>query len=63
MLVGVWKESLIVRLGAVGSENALLEPHVNKFDITGKLMKNWIRFEPKGVESDDQLRATGLSGP
>ncbi len=31
LLVGVWKESLVVRLG----EEALKEPHVKEFDITG----------------------------
>jgi len=28
MLLGVWKDSLIVRLGSDSYENALLEPHV-----------------------------------
>lgn len=41
MLVGVWKDSLIVRLGEEQGEEALLEPHVKVFDITGKPMKNW----------------------
>jgi TfoX N-terminal domain len=36
MLVGVWKESLIVRLGPEQGEAALLEPHVRRMDITGK---------------------------
>jgi TfoX/Sxy family transcriptional regulator of competence genes len=35
MLVGVWKNSLIVRLGPEQGDEALLEPHVKVFDITG----------------------------
>src|SRR5262245_49709937 len=38
MLVGVWKESLIVRLGPEDGDEALLEPHVREFDITGRAM-------------------------
>ena len=56
MLVGVWKDSLIVRLGPDGYEDALLEPHVKEFDITGKAMKGWVMVEPEGVEIDDQLK-------
>ena len=55
MLVGVWKEFLIVRLGPDQGDKALLEPHVRKMDITGKPMKGWIMVEPEGVENDDQL--------
>lgn len=55
MLVGVWKNSLIVRLGPDNYDDALLEPHVRKFDITGKPMKGWIMVEPDGIENDDQL--------
>src|SRR5712691_9829479 len=31
MLVGVWKDAMIVRLGAEQGEEALLEPHVKEF--------------------------------
>src|SRR5260370_3770818 len=55
MLVGVWKDSLIVRLGPDEGDEALLEPHVKKFDITGRPMKGWVLVEPEGVEGDDQL--------
>jgi TfoX/Sxy family transcriptional regulator of competence genes len=56
MLVGVWKDSLIVRLGPDEYEDALLEPHVREFDITGKPMKGWVMVAPDGVEDDDQLK-------
>ena len=55
LLVGVWKESLVVRLGHDEGEEALLEPHVKEFDITGRAMKDWVLVEPQGVEDDDQL--------
>ncbi|HWG41240.1 MAG TPA: TfoX/Sxy family protein [Gemmataceae bacterium] len=55
LLVGVWKDSLIARLGPDVGEEALLEPHVKEFDITGRPMRNWVAVEPKGVESEDQL--------
>ncbi|MFO0878357.1 MAG: TfoX/Sxy family protein [Gemmataceae bacterium] len=55
-LVGVWKDSLIARLGPDNYDDALLEPHVREFDITGKPMKGWVLVEPGGVEEDDQLK-------
>ena len=55
MLVGVWKDSLIARLGREEGDQALKEPHVKEFDITGRPMRNWVLVEPEGVEDDDQL--------
>jgi hypothetical protein len=55
VLVGVWKESLVVRLGTHEAEAALLEPHVKAFDITGRPMQGWILVAPAGIEQDDQL--------
>lgn len=57
MLVGVWKNSLIARLGQEAGEKALTEDSVRPFDITGKAMKGWVLVEPDGIESDGQLRA------
>ena len=56
LLVGVWKDSLCVRLGPEQAEKALPEPHVKEFDITGRPMKGWVLVEPEGVTSDDQLK-------
>ena len=56
MLVGVWKDSLIARLGPDNHDDALLEPHVREFDITGRPMKGWVLVEPEGVEDDEQLK-------
>ena len=57
MLVGVWKDSLVVRVGPDEGEEALKEPHVRVFDITGRPMKGWVLVEPEGTEGDEQLSA------
>jgi TfoX/Sxy family transcriptional regulator of competence genes len=56
MLVGVWKDSLIVRLGDEEGAEALLEPYVKPFDITGKAMKGWAMVTPEGTQDEHQLR-------
>ena len=56
MLVGVWKDSLIVRLGDEQGEEALLEQHAKPFDITGKAMKGWAMVAPEGIRDDNQLK-------
>lgn len=56
MLVGVWRKFFIARLGPDQGDEALLEPHVKKMDITGKPMKGWIMIEPEGIEDGDQLK-------
>ena len=56
LLVGVWKDALIVRLGPEGGDEALKEAHVSEFNITGRSMKGWVLVAPQGVEDDDQLR-------
>lgn len=56
MLVGVWKDSLIVRLGTADGDILLREQYVKEFDITGRAMKGWVLVEPAGVEDDDQLK-------
>jgi TfoX/Sxy family transcriptional regulator of competence genes len=56
LLVGVWKDALSVRLGEEDGEDALREPHVKVFDITGRPMKNWVLVEPAGIEDDDLLK-------
>ena len=55
LLVGVWKDSLIARLGPEGGDEALKEPHVSEFDITGRAMRGWVLVAPEGVEADDEL--------
>src|ERR1051326_2221599 len=57
MCVGVWKDSLIVRLEAEETDDALKEPHSRVFDITGRPMKGWILVDKAGVADDKALRA------
>jgi hypothetical protein len=57
LLVGVWKDSLIARVGPDRAAEGLLEPHVRPFDVTGRAMKAWVLVGPEGVEVDDHLAA------
>jgi hypothetical protein len=57
LLVGVWKDALIARLGPEEGEEALREPHVKEFDITGRAMKGWVLVGPEGVPDDEQVTA------
>ena len=57
LLVGVWTDSLCGRFGPEQAEEALKEPHVSEFDITGRAMKGWVLVAPEGVEADEQLSA------
>ena len=54
--VGVWKQSLIARLDSDDYEDALKEPFVKEFDITGRPMKGWVAVEPGGIEDDEKLK-------
>jgi TfoX/Sxy family transcriptional regulator of competence genes len=56
LLVGVWKDSLCVRLGPDQAEKALPEPHVKEFDITGRPMKGWVLVASEGVEDNAALK-------
>jgi TfoX/Sxy family transcriptional regulator of competence genes len=50
MCVGVWKDSLIVRLNPEDHENALKKTGVKEFDITGRPMAGWILVSPDGLK-------------
>ncbi len=56
LLVGVWKDSLIARVGRDAYEAALQEEHVRVFDVTGRPMTGWVIIEPDGIDSDHQLK-------
>jgi TfoX/Sxy family transcriptional regulator of competence genes len=56
MLVGVWRDSLIARIGPDLYEDALQEPNVTEFDITGRSMKGWIMIQPEGLAEEDQIK-------
>jgi TfoX/Sxy family transcriptional regulator of competence genes len=55
MLVGVWKQSLIVRLGPEEADEALKEPHVSEFNITGRSMKGWVLVAADGLADEARL--------
>lgn len=57
MCVGIWKNSLIARIGPEEYESALAQDDVREFDITGRPMKGWVLIEPDGIETDEQLNA------
>ncbi len=55
MACGVHKDSLIVRVGPEGYEEALARPDTKPFDITGRPMKSWVMVTSDGYESDEAL--------
>ena len=55
MLVAVWSDFLIVRLGPEQGKAALSAAHVKAFDLTGRPMKGWVMVELEGFEEDAQL--------
>jgi TfoX/Sxy family transcriptional regulator of competence genes len=58
LLVGVRKDSLLVRLDPEHSDEALEQAHASEFKITGRgTMKGWVVVGLEGVKDDDQLSA------
>ena len=51
MLVGVWKDALIARLGPADGEAALSEPRVRAFDVTGRPMNGLVLVDPETTTS------------
>ncbi|HBY93967.1 MAG: TfoX/Sxy family protein [Ardenticatenaceae bacterium] len=56
MACGVNGEDLIVRVGPDQYQEAMTQPFVRVFDMTGRPMKGWIVIGPEGYESEDRLR-------
>jgi TfoX/Sxy family transcriptional regulator of competence genes len=57
MACGVNKEDLIIRVGPEAYEQALKQPHVRVFDMTGRPMKGWITVSPNGYQNPKDLEA------
>jgi hypothetical protein len=53
MLVGVYKEYLILRLGIDTYEEAMGVPYSKPFDITGRPMKGWVMMEGNKMNPKD----------
>lgn len=56
ILVGVWKQSLVVRLGKASAAVALLEPDVQQFKVAGRPMRGWVVFPADDLEDAGRLR-------
>jgi hypothetical protein len=57
MCCGVNGDDVILRVDAASGEEALCEPHVRVFDMTGRPMKGWLLVGSAAVESDEDLRS------
>jgi TfoX/Sxy family transcriptional regulator of competence genes len=55
MACGVIRDDLIVRVGADNYTDALLKPHVELFDLTGRAMTGWVVVKEPGYQSDKDL--------
>jgi len=55
MCLGVWQESLIVRVGPARYAEALRKPFAGIFDMTGRAMTGWVLVDPEGLAEDHQL--------
>ena len=57
MACGVLRHNLIVRVGEDNYTDALLEPHVELFDITGRAMTGWVMVKEPAYRIDEDLRS------
>lgn len=55
MTVGLWKDSLIARLGEDQAAIALRQPGVREFDITGRPMRGWVMIDAAELAEDVEL--------
>ncbi|MEZ5940038.1 MAG: TfoX/Sxy family protein [Planctomycetaceae bacterium] len=53
MCVGVWKESLIARVGPDAYESALQDPNAREFDITGRAMRGWVMVDCSSLDETE----------
>ena len=56
MCFGIWKDSLILRLGLPQAEAVLKNKNVRPFDITGRAMKGWVMVVPMGMRTKAVLK-------
>lgn len=50
IVCGIYKEYLILRLGGEGAAEALQQPGVREFNITGRAMKGWVMVEERACK-------------
>ena len=56
MTVGVNGDDLVVRIDPEAMDDALAEPDVRPFDMTGRPMRGWILVASGGLSDDDLER-------
>lgn len=47
---------LLIRVDPEQTEALLAEPHAQPFEMRGRTMDGWLRVEPDGLKSHEQLR-------
>jgi len=57
MSVGIVDKKLMVRVGPKAFDEALKEKHAKPMDFTGRPMKGFVYVEPKGIQTDEDLKA------
>lgn len=57
MCCGVVGDEVVVRVGPEEYSSALARPHAREMDFTGKPLKGFVYVGPRGVATDDDLRA------
>lgn len=55
MAVGVSNDELMVRVGPDGYEDAISEPGVRDFDLSGKRMKGWVLVDSQSISDNQDL--------
>lgn len=55
MLVGIWHDQLIIRVGLEVAERLAGTPNILPMDITGRAMRGWARVAPEGLGEDAEL--------
>ena len=54
---GVLGDTMIVRVGPVGYDEAMAQLHTRVFDHSGRPMKGWVTVKAEGCAADSDLRA------
>ena len=57
MMVGIVKESLMVRVGEAAQARALAKPGARPMDFTGRPMKGYVFVDPEGIAEDRNLES------
>jgi hypothetical protein len=55
MCFGIYKDSLILRVGRPKDTELMKQPHIGPMNLTGKVMKGWVIAEPQAFSEDNEL--------